>query len=238
MARPEIICLLTHMNQCPEPVGSGKACEILISAGIQVSEATVGRLLRAMDAQGFTQRVGYRGRELTGKGRDYVNQYMERESRRRYSNKLAEIVSSNNMEDLLETLIARRAIEREIARLAALNHGPKQAADLTKIVRDYEHAEGDRIAHGDVAFHQTLAEAADNKVLKAALDLIRQDAQLSPVFGHIRERVHGRVFADHKSVLDAVLERDSLAAEEAMVNHIENLIDDVKKFWGLASAGE
>ena len=94
------------------------------------------------------------------------------------------------------------------------------------------------MADGDVAFHQALAEAAGNKVLKAALDLIRQDAQLSPVFGYIREQMHRKVFSDHKQIYDAVAARDPLAAERAMVNHIENLISDVQKYWNRASKSE
>lgn len=236
--RTEIVLLLKHMHQNPEPVGSGKACEVLGSAGCQVSEATVGRLLRQMDIQGLTDRLGFRGRVLTPKGQDMIISILQMESRQRYSDQLATMVRSRDLQDLLETLVARRAIEREIARLAAINVCTQQAERMAKIVADYELAGGDRVALGDVAFHQALAEAAGNRVLKAALDLIRQDAQLSPVLGYIREQVHGRIFADHKKIFDAVAAGDALAAEQAMVNHIENIIADVQKYWSLANDTE
>jgi GntR family transcriptional repressor for pyruvate dehydrogenase complex len=236
--RAEVACLLNYMNENPDPVGSGTACEVLAGEGFQVSEATVGRLLRYMDLQGYTQRVGYKGRTLTDLGRRYINHLAEQKSRQHFSNKLAEIVRSQCLDDLLDTLVARRAIEREIARLAALNITPEQAEGLWRIVEAYKSAHGDRVADGDVAFHQALAEAAGNKVLKAALDLIRQDAQLSPVFGYIREQMHRKVFSDHKQIYDAVAARDPLAAERAMVNHIENLISDVQKYWNRASKSE
>ncbi len=227
----EIACLLKYMSDNPIPVGSGAASEILSMEGFQVSEATVGRLLRQMDLQGFTQRLGFKGRTLTDKGRDYITHLADRENRQHYSNTLAEIVRSQSLDDLLDTLVARRAIEREIARLAAENITPEQAKGLRVIIEEYESAQGDRVADGDVAFHQALATVAGNKVLKAALDLIRKDAQLSPVLGYIREQLHRKVFSDHKQIYDAVTAKDSLAAELAMVNHIENLIADVQKYW-------
>lgn len=236
--RAEVACLLNYMHENPEPVGSGIACEVLAREGFQVSEATVGRLLRYMDLQGYTQRVGYKGRTLTELGKRYLSHLEEKKSRRHFSDRLAEIVRSQCLDDLLDTLVARRAIEREIARLAALNITPEQAERLRSIVEAYKSAHGDRVADGDVAFHQALAEAAGNKVLKAALDLIRQDAQLSPVFGYIREQLHRKVFADHKQIYDAVAAGDPLAAEQAMVKHIENLISDVQKYWTRASKPE
>lgn len=236
--RAEVSFLLKNMLENPVPVGSGTACELLARAGFAVSEATVGRLLRYMDTQGYTQRVGYKGRTLTPFGREFIGKLSDSESRRHYSDQLARLVRTQNLDGLLDTLVARRAIEREIARLAAINITPEQAGRIAVIVKEYEKAEGDRIAHGDVVFHQALAEAAGNKVLTAALDLIRQDAQLSPVFGYIREQLHRRVFADHKSIYDAVASNDSLAAEQAMVAHIENLISDVRKYWSQAGGTE
>lgn len=229
--RAEIACLLKYMNDSHTPVGSGTACEVLTREGFQVSEATVGRLLRYMDSQGYTQRLGFKGRTLTDQGRDYIDRLADRENRQHHSDTLAKIVRSQSLDDLLDTLVARRAIEREIARLAAQNVTPEQAKELQVIVHEYESAQGDRVADGDVAFHHALATAAGNKVLMAALNLIRKDAQLSPVFGYIREQLHRKVFSDHKQIYDAVTAKDSMAAEVAMVNHIENLIADVQKYW-------
>lgn len=236
--RAEVVCLLKHMSENCIPVGSGKACEILTAAGFQVSEATVGRLLRYMDTHDYTFRDGFKGRILTAHGHDYIKNYLHTENRRKFSDQLAEMVRSQCLDDLLATLTARRAIEREIARLAALNITPQQEEKLRIIVNEFKSAHGDRVVCGDVAFHQALAEAAGNKVLKAALDLIRQDAQLSPVLGYIREQLHGRVFSDHKQIFDAVAAKEPVAAEQAMVNHIENLISDVQKYWTRATGTE
>lgn len=236
--KAEVLYLLQYMSKNSVPVGSGKACKVLQDAGFQVSEATVGRLLRYMDANNYTFRSGFKGRMLTPYGRDCIYEYLQIESQRKYSEQLAEIIRSQSLEDLLATLVARRAIEREIARLAAINITPGQEEELRIIMNEYKFACGNRIASGDVAFHQALAEAAGNKVLKAAQDLIRQDGQLSPVLGFVREQLHRKVFSDHKQIFDAIVARDSLAAEQAMVSHIENLIADVKKYWTQVNGSE
>lgn len=235
--RPEIVALLTYMAQHPEPVGSGKACQVLRQAGFQVSEATVGRLLRWMDLEGLTCRQSYRGRVLTEAGREHIKRLREDQQRLRYSQLLAEQVRSRSLEDLQEILVARRAIEREIARLAAINANSEQIAAMSRLAKT-ENPSIDDIAQHDVEFHQLLADAAGNSFLRAALNLIRQDAQLSPVLGYIRQQVQSQVFADHRNIAEAVARRDSLAAEQAMVTHIDNLIRDVKKYWSRANGGE
>ncbi|MTI94813.1 MAG: FCD domain-containing protein [Firmicutes bacterium] len=233
--RAEVICLMQYMlNNPDEPIGSGKASQVIEAAGYQVSEATVGRLLRQLDIKGYTDRQGYRGRLLTEQGINFIKQLLGEEMRRRHSIALARQVRSRNKDDLIEILVARRAIEREIARLAAANSSDQQILQMSSLIETYETASTDAVAEGDVAFHELLAEAAGNKVLRAALNLIRQDGQLSPVLGFIRTEVHSRVFADHRKIFEAVKARNPEAAELAMVNHIESLIADVHKYWSRA----
>jgi len=68
--RVEIVCLLKSMLGRQNPLGSGTACEMLAKAGFQISEATVGRLLKTMDNKGYTTRIGFQGRMLTDQGRE------------------------------------------------------------------------------------------------------------------------------------------------------------------------
>jgi len=237
--RNEVLVILKYMAENPgEPVGSGTVCQILEGAGYNVSEATVGRLLRDMDIKEYTMRLGFRGRVLTEEGMNFFQRKTREEERRRYSNQLAKLVRFRSKEDLLEILVARRAIEREIARLAAINITQEQAEALNQIMEQYPGSGDGSIAAGDEAFHRLLAEAAGNKVLKAALDLIRQDGQLSPVLEYIRTKVQGRILSDHNQICRAVLARDAAGAERAMEQHIESLICDVEKYWTLATHEE
>jgi GntR family L-lactate dehydrogenase operon transcriptional regulator len=68
-------------------------------------------------------------------------------------------------------------------------------------------------------------------VLEAAMNLIRQDAQLTPVLEYIRKEVYSIVSLDHANIAKAIELRDADMAEMAMIAHIENLIRDVKRYW-------
>ncbi|MHB8158798.1 MAG: FadR/GntR family transcriptional regulator, partial [Desulfocucumaceae bacterium] len=89
-------------------------------------------------------------------------------------------------------------------------------------------------ADHDVRFHRLIAAAAKNRVLAAALDLIRHDGQLSPMLEYIRTRVGGRLVVGHGQILKAIMGRDPASAERAMIDHIDSLINDVHKYWSMA----
>jgi GntR family L-lactate dehydrogenase operon transcriptional regulator len=72
---------------------------------------------------------------------------------------------------------------------------------------------------------------AGNKVLMAAMDLIRQDGQMAPIFEYIRKHVKSTVVADHRKILYAIASKMPDRAEIAMIEHIDNIIDDVEKYW-------
>lgn len=236
--KQEQLVLLKLIAESEIPVGSGSACRALNEATFTVSEATAGRLLRLLDQQGLTRREGFKGRVLTKYGEERLQAYVQEEKRRHFSLQLAQLVKSRNMAELVEILVARKAIEREIARLAACNISAEQLCLMETIVFPGQRFGASSVAQQDVEFHNLLAEAAGNKVLKAALDLIRQDAQLSPVLEYIRTQVHSQVLQDHMKIVGALKGRDPEAADRAMVEHIENLIADVQQYWSLVHTDE
>lgn len=215
------------------PIGSGTLSKELRAANIHISEATVGRILSDLDEQGLTEKVGYQGRTLTAKGLARLENLKKEKNRHMYSKELISVLREKGRDSLLDVLVARRAIEREIARLAALNATDAEIRQLIAVEREQEQrlGEGGTSAQEDVQFHRLIAKAAKNKVLEAAMELIRQDAQLSPVLEYIRKEVHSLIAVDHKKIMEAIANRDPVAAEDAMVQHIENLMKDVKKYW-------
>ncbi len=235
--KQQLYCLLKFIGESDNPVGSGSACLALCNAGHQVSEATCGRLLRELDERGLTEKIGFKGRVLTSAGRDYLHTLVQEKKRYQFSQQLAKLVRSRNKEELLDILVARKAIERELARLAALKINNEQCRSLERTVNLSLNSD-QNVEESDLSFHNAITEIAGNRVLKAALNLIRQDAQLSPVLVYIRRQVHSKVFADHFQIFKAVASRNPDAAEKAMVEHIENLIVDVNKYWSHVHSGE
>ncbi len=216
-----------------EPVGSGTVSNDLRRRIGEVSEATVGRVLRRLDEKGWTRKEGFRGRVLTEEGEKALGIFRAEKRRRIDTDRFLELTRAEEKEEMINILIARRAIEREIARLAAKNATEEDVQRLNEIIaRNLDKLESSQTgAEEDVEFHKILAEIAGNKILEAALVLIRQEGQLSPILEYIRQKVGSDVVEDHKKVLEAIARGDCEEAEKAMVDHIEGIIADVNKYW-------
>ncbi len=53
---------------------------------------------------------------------------------------------------------------------------------------------------------------------------------------YVRKEVHSNVSFDHAKIATAIQEHDPGAAEEAMQEHIENLIRDVRRYWNIVES--
>jgi GntR family L-lactate dehydrogenase operon transcriptional regulator len=225
--------VLKLISTSEEPVGSWRLAQALTEAGIPTSEATAGRILKDLDRKGFTQKVGFKGRLLNPRGWERLRSLEREKQRRSTGEEFLHLLRAHGPEELVEILVARRAIERETARLAALRITPQEVAALAAIVaRHEEHLRsGVLSASDDADFHRRIAESSRNRVLLAALDLIRHDDEVTPALEYIRREMKGTVVSDHARILSAITARDPVAAEEAMVAHIDNVIRDVQRFW-------
>ncbi|MDX9872818.1 MAG: FCD domain-containing protein [Clostridia bacterium] len=231
--KQEYLTLLA-VDQSDSPVGSGYLSRELRNYGWDVSEATAGRVLAGYDNMGYTIKVGFQGRILSEQGKEKLLELEEKKHRFDQGYEFFRILETKTPEELIDILIARRGIEREIARLAALNATAEEIKELWQIQNLQEKRISNSktgAAEQDVAFHRVLAKASRNKVLAAAMNLIRQDAQLTPVFEYVRVEVHSVVALDHARIARAIESRDPDMAENAMVEHIENIMRDVKKYW-------
>lgn len=228
--------ILLIINQSDSPVGSGHLSRELKNYGREVSEATAGRILAQFDSKGFTNRVGYQGRTLTTLGVSRLKELEDKRTRTNQGLEFFKVLETRSPEELIDILVARRVIEKELARLAAIHATEEEVKELWYIQRlqqeRVEHLRGEA-GEQDVAFHRIVAKAARNKVLEGAMELIRQDGQLAPVLEYIRKEVHSVVSLDHANVAKAIEAHDPEQAEKAMETHIENLMRDVKKYWKL-----
>ncbi len=232
-----IFYILKIIENSDYPIGSGIISEQLKRYGFDISEATVGRTLRELDLQGYTEKVGFRGRTLTRKGQNKLNDLEQEYELKQYGNELINLLKVEKKNELIDILIARKAIERELARLAAVNAEDGDIKILQNIVNSHDTHIDDFMAGAidDVKFHKYIAKMSKNRILEAAMDLIRQQGQLSPVLGYIRKKVKSTIVSDHKEILKAIAQKKPDNAEKAMVNHIENLIRDVNKYWEKAN---
>lgn len=223
------------------PVGAWYLRRALSERGIRVSEATCGRLLRMMEDAGHVEAKSRKGRVLTPRGQRVLQEWQERLKRDRSQTAFVQSLRVHNPEELVDVLIARRALEGEAAALAAENATPEEIGRLRNIIREHEAALSAQQsgAEENTAFHLTLAEASRNKVIVAALDVIYRHPDVMTSLEYIRAHAGSKMAADHNPVLNAVAQRDPDAARAAMIQHINNVIEDVKTYLRtLASEGE
>lgn len=226
----EILKILGSENK---PMGSGQLRALLYQRGFNLSEATVGRLLSDMDMKNLTVKLGFKGRMITENGRKTLESVQLASQQTINSSKLLKILNSTRQEDLIDMLAARRAIERELARLASLNATEREIKQLEAVLQEQEQLapKNEMSAEQDLNFHRLIASAAKNKVLAAALDLIRQGRQMTAILEFIRKEVKGNLAVEHARIMRAIINRDPERAEQAMVEHIDSLISDVEKYW-------
>ena len=218
-------------------MGSGYVRNILQMQGINISEATVGRILRQLDIKGYTEKIGFKGRKLTPAGKKKLRELERENTINHYGKELLNVIKVTGKQELLDLLIARKAIESQLAKLAAMYITDEEISEMQNIVkRQQMHVkEGISIADDDVEFHKIISKAARNRVLEAAMDLIRQQGQLSPMLEFIRKEVKSTVLLDHKKIFEAIASRNPELAEKAMIDHIEKLERDVKRYWEIVN---
>lgn len=239
LARPEMQVLLIALDDSQEPMGSRRATELLREAGFSVSESTVSRLLRDLDANGWTRPVGAKGRTLTADGRTAVADV--RRSLNGSGDALSRALDVRTLGDMLELFVARRGVEREAAGGAAANATAEEVAHLRTLVEEQAQGveAGTWLSRQSIAIHRAIGGASGNRLLATICDILYAteldplEAAMDIVVGlHHSERL---ALDDHVAIVDAIAARDPAAAERAMSQHIDRLIVEIKQYTATGS---
>jgi GntR family transcriptional regulator, transcriptional repressor for pyruvate dehydrogenase complex len=227
----QVSAALEAVRAADTAVGARRIAEHLESLGIQTSESSVSRLLRRFDSQGWTRQIGAKGRVLTSAGIDELRR-LERMRRHQETDPL----DVRSLEDLHNLLVARRAVERENVRAAALKMSREDIQRLRRVNQQHKRA----IERGDVprsvalSFHRLVGASSGNKFLSSMTDLVfdqsldATEAALDVIVtSHMSERFSVK---EHSELIDAIQARDPDRAEEVMLGHINQLIDQVAEF--------
>ena len=184
-----------------------------LSEQLQVSRASLREALRALRAAGVIESRG-RGAYLKPARTDRTE--------------AAPLAISFTEAERLELHEFRGAIEAEIAALAAER---ADGGDVRRLRQELAAMEretpGDRAAffRADHAFHRSLADAARNRLLQAALEQVHQHLpiQYSALPAGVtaaHQEEQERAVRAHRHILDAVVEHDGGRARQAMRGHI------------------
>lgn len=230
--------ILSRLAASDAPIGA-TALALELGAAINLSQASIGRKLMELDARGLTRQERNRGRRLTESG-DRRRRELELAVQQAQENSnLLGALRVTDLTTLLDVLVARRALERETAGLAAAHATGEDLTALQASIAIQERilASGSTPQEEDHRFHDLIAVASGNPVLLHALHLVRTESLYDRHVAVMRQRVGGRLIDDHRLIVDCIRSGSIQAASDAMDHHINKLIADVRAYFALHDAG-
>lgn len=218
---------LRELRSSDSPRGCWRIHAALQSAGVVMSEASAGRLLRRLDMLELTEPVGLRGHVITEKGQRRIAEMERARERSLNHSTLSLAISPKTAEDLLDLLRARRLIEAETARLAALNATDEELSQIELAVGRHISATeaGSPSLENNHDIHRLIAQASHSRIYEAIVSLFIQDTPLHETQNKI-QRAAGMVDPTvHETIATAIREHNPDQAAAAMQCHIDLLIE-------------
>jgi DNA-binding PadR family transcriptional regulator len=229
------IAVLESLKASQSPMGSWNLVEKLEEKGYYISSATIGRILNTLEKRGYAQKDGNNGRIITQDGLDALSNSKIKNYISKQSQTLEQMISTTVLDDYIIVLQARKAIERETARLAAENITKEELSTIRKILDEQRerHNKGESVADCDISFHRAIAKASRNKVLETLYMMLFSYGQQTTIFEHVRRQVNAVYMTSHTDIYEALKKHDAELAEQCMIGHMDSLIEDVTKYWDL-----
>lgn len=227
------IQILEMIKDSLEPLGSWNIVNRMAEDSIDISSATIGRILSKLESMGYLQKEKFRGRIITDKGLHAIMFNKQLKDIATQQNKLNKFLDPQILDDFLTVLEARRTIERETARLAALRATFDEIEHMDYILSRQENKYKDHlwITEDDLDFHKSIAKASKNGILETMYNFLGIFGQQSRAFEYLRTIINAEYMVSHRRILNAIRAGDSPEAEAAMLDHIDSLITDVNKYW-------
>jgi DNA-binding GntR family transcriptional regulator len=146
-------------------------------------------------------------------------------------------VKSLDLAEVLDILIAREALEAEVAYLAAerieANQIQRLEACLNAMREALREAEYDRYSATNKIFHQIIYEASGNQtMLQLGTSLRQRLARLQIRIILIPGRTE-QTIAEHEAIFQALQAHDASAAKRAARAHLRSLRAAIQKAWQL-----
>ncbi len=230
MQDPKYVTLLGVIEN-DGSMGAGKAQAALYEAGIVVSEPTAGRALRDLEREGLLAKNGSRGRALTPLGLKHLREYQQSRKSYELTAQLAKHLNPREKEELIDILVARRAVEVALVELAAPRITPEQIKQLRRAVKESGRLlkRHKSVSEMDTEFHTVIAEASGNNTLAAALKLIWHGGEYARKLEKIRYHSKEIMSDDHEKIISALERGNSDLAGRTMETHLNNILRDVEQ---------
>ena len=180
-----------------------------------VGRTTVREALMALTALGLVKR---------NKHNSYVTDVAEHPLREFY---LQLMTDHYDVSQLYE---ARLMLEGLVARLACQRVSEEQLQQLEALNRQMQSNDVEEYIRADIAYHNLIMLAADNRVLYEMYQVIRLLLEKSQREIAQQEEVRAASRAQHREIWEALKKRDGDAAMSRMNQHIRSMIELRKKY--------
>ena len=172
--------------------------EIALAEKLGVSRTPIREAMRKLELEGLVVMIPRRGAQVAN-------------------------ITEKDLNDVLEVRIALEnvAIEKACTRMSKEDRGR-----LWLAAKEFERtmAEGNlvRLAEADVAFHEIIYRASDNKRLNQVLNNLREQIYRYRVEYLKEEETRNVLVKEHEELTKAIRQRDVKKAQEISFRHIEN----------------
>ncbi len=226
----EVLKIIEEENK---PIGTWAIENKLRELNIEVSTATVGRMLSKLESNDYLEKYKNEGRVITSEGKVAIKKAETIKIINYHQDKLNEIISTEVLENFVMIIQARRAIEKETCRLATKYITKDELEKLKNIIEIQETKlkNGESIADEDIEFHRTIARASRNVILESLYNIVSTFKQQSNIFENLRKQINSPYTASHRKIFDAIKNNDEETAASLMSEHMDNLLEDVLTYW-------
>ena len=178
--------------------------EIALAERLGVSRTPIREAMRKLEQEGLVVMIPRRGAQVAN-------------------------ITEKDLNDVLEVRIALEnvAIEKACARMTE-----EEMRRLWLAAKEFEHtiAEGNlvKLAEADVAFHEVIYQASDNKRLIQVLNNMREQIYRYRVEYLKDENNYPTLMKEHKDIVEGLVRKNKTQVTETMHQHVKNQAEAVK----------
>lgn len=225
--------ILKALKQGDEPLGCWALQTSLLEYKIEKSTASIGRQLKMLDVKEYTIRYKNKGRIITPAGEAWLKHIDSRIAEVERKDELSETLRVNELEDLIDLLQARKTLETEMARTAAIKATEKDIERIKISLSAHKECVEANLDPTKPAldFHDEIANSCHNKFMIAMLDmLIREERRIESVIETLVTRERGSAYIkEHEAIAKAIESRNAKLAANLMEKHIDVLCDAIEE---------
>jgi GntR family transcriptional repressor for pyruvate dehydrogenase complex len=220
------IRILKEIDKAVGPVGASTLCRSLLC-----SQATVGRQLIALEKRGFIERVANKGRVLTPEGYNFLKIEAIKNNKREIAKELVSLSTDRDDDTLIEIIRIRELLEPYAAAGAAERANDRDIYHLENLAfsHRYNLSQGLTGIDENLNFHLEIARINQNRMLLKTLELLLTANEAYVEFSKAGETQREIQITNHFRILNAIKDRDPIAARKAMLDHLQDVAKDVEQ---------